>query len=344
VSSYGLIRGSLRAVSRRRRHDEVERWLAAGEGFGRWVAARMEPSASVAYAFTSAALEIFKAAKTHGMITVLDHATAPITQELDLVDAAWTRWPDWFPRPLRSPQEPRYAERQRAEWALADSIVCGSSFLARMIEKAGGPFARCVVVPLGGRFSQVASEVPPRAAADGLRLVFAGDDGVRKGLPDFIEACRLAGIRREDATVVGALTLSPEGRSRLERHASWPGRIDRAAMERLFAGSDVLVLPTVSDTFGLVVLEAMSRGCVPIVSANAGAADIVEDGVSGFVVPVHAPAVIAERLSELAGDRARLATMRARARERATDFDVRRYGERLAAVISEAPRSRLTSG
>ena len=60
--------------------------------------------------------------------------------------------------------------------------------------------------------------------------------------------------------------------------------------------SDVLVLPSLGEGFGLVVTEALACGLPVIVTPNVGASDLVHDGQEGFVVPVCSADAIAERL------------------------------------------------
>ncbi|MBI4822357.1 MAG: glycosyltransferase family 4 protein [Deltaproteobacteria bacterium] len=319
-------------ISNRRSVAQARTWIQRGVRFGEAVAAAGFFDANVSYAYTSAALEIFARARALGLATMLDHATAPMVPEMDLVESAARSWPDSFDMPPRPSAEHEYFERQRNEWSSADTIVCNSSFLRRMIVSAGGPADRCVIVPLGidARFLPR----PPRAPG-GLRVVFVGDDGLRKGLPDFVRACSLAGIRRSEARVAGAISMTSSGRARAEASVELLGRLGRRELARLLGWADVLVLPSVSDTFGMVVLEAMALGCVPITTPNAGAADVIVDGESGFIVPVHAPDRIAEILTRLATDTTHLEGASRAAQLRARDFDVSRYGERLAAAAAE---------
>jgi UDP-glucose:(heptosyl)LPS alpha-1,3-glucosyltransferase len=56
-------------------------------------------------------------------------------------------------------------------------------------------------------------------------------------------------------------------------------------VEAHYLASDVFVMPSRMDTFGLVVLEAMAAGLPVVISANVGAADLVTHGGSGFILP-----------------------------------------------------------
>jgi len=55
-------------------------------------------------------------------------------------------------------------------------------------------------------------------------------------------------------------------------------------IEHIYMASDILAIPSGFDTFGMVVLEAMSASLPVIVSDNVGAKDLVRDGINGFVV------------------------------------------------------------
>jgi glycosyltransferase involved in cell wall biosynthesis len=59
----------------------------------------------------------------------------------------------------------------------------------------------------------------------------------------------------------------------------------------------VFCLPSIVEGRALVVQEAMSRGLPVIVTANTGADDVVEDGHSGFVVPMRSPEAVAEKIA-----------------------------------------------
>jgi glycosyltransferase involved in cell wall biosynthesis len=68
------------------------------------------------------------------------------------------------------------------------------------------------------------------------------------------------------------------------------------------SASHALVHAADSETFGLVLIEAMSAQ-VPVVAArSSGAADVVVDGETGFLVPCRDPAALAQRVASLAAD------------------------------------------
>ena len=55
-------------------------------------------------------------------------------------------------------------------------------------------------------------------------------------------------------------------------------------IEQIYLASDIFAMPSGFDTFGMVVLEAMSASLPVIISSNVGAKDLIRDGINGFVV------------------------------------------------------------
>jgi glycosyltransferase involved in cell wall biosynthesis len=111
------------------------------------------------------------------------------------------------------------------------------------------------------------------------------------------------------------------------RRVRFLGAVDDARLADLYRRAVALVLPSVERTYygrtiavsellGLVALEAMASGTPVIASRLGGLPEVVEDGVTGFLVPPGDETALHERLRILLGDPARAARLGARARER----------------------------
>lgn len=110
---------------------------------------------------------------------------------------------------------------------------------------------------------------------------------------------------------------------------------------------DVFVLPSLSEGLPLSVLEAMAAGRPIVATKVGGVPEVVEDGVTGFLVPPAAPDALAERMLAVLGDPVRATTMGAagRARVQAT-FSLPEMANRYRALYQRvvARRSPLGSG
>jgi glycosyltransferase involved in cell wall biosynthesis len=124
-------------------------------------------------------------------------------------------------------------------------------------------------------------------------ILFVGRLVPEKGVFDLLEAYAKLG---SDLQSEVGLVFAGDGVSKkaLEQRANqicrgvvcFPGFAQREDLAGVYALADALVLPTHSDPWGLVVNEAMACGLPIIVSRVAGcAADLVEDGWNGYVVP-----------------------------------------------------------
>ncbi len=61
------------------------------------------------------------------------------------------------------------------------------------------------------------------------------------------------------------------------------GKVDHTTLAKLYASSDVFIFPSISETYGNVVVEAMASGCPCIIGRGGGSQSLVEDGVRGFL-------------------------------------------------------------
>jgi glycosyltransferase involved in cell wall biosynthesis len=71
----------------------------------------------------------------------------------------------------------------------------------------------------------------------------------------------------------------------------------RADVPEILKASDVLVLPSLREAFGQVLLEAMASGVITVATNNGGTVDIIQDGVTGYLVPPANSEAIAERIA-----------------------------------------------
>ena len=83
----------------------------------------------------------------------------------------------------------------------------------------------------------------------------------------------------------------------LDAHVHWLGRIEYGDLGAYFQRSDVFILPTLEDVWGMVVLEAMALGKPILCSKQAGASELVVDGKNGYLIdPQNAKAIAAAML------------------------------------------------
>jgi glycosyltransferase involved in cell wall biosynthesis len=91
-------------------------------------------------------------------------------------------------------------------------------------------------------------------------------------------------------------------RLKLENNVIFAGYLPREELLKAYSASDVFVLPSDFEGFGLAIAEAMASG-KPVVASHVGAVPfVVEDGRSGFLVPPQDPTALADRIIRLLRD------------------------------------------
>jgi glycosyltransferase involved in cell wall biosynthesis len=137
----------------------------------------------------------------------------------------------------------------------------------------------------GVRDSEAIERKPGR-----IEVIFAGQIIYRKGVDLLIEAMIPLFHHRPDVflTIIGSGEMVPDLSDRLTsaavgERASFEGVLSPENIPARIAKADVLVLPSRWDGWGVVVNEAFSVGVPVIVSDRCGAADLIQNGVNGFV-------------------------------------------------------------
>lgn len=181
----------------------------------------------------------------------------------------------------------------------------------------------------------------PRPAFSG-HVCFVGRLAAVKGVPLLLEAFAATRPRHPEArlTIVGD---GPE-RAALEAQAQtlgltgsvrFAGYLDETAVAALLETSDMLVLPSFAEGLPVVLMEALAS-LIPVIATQvAGVSELVQDGISGFIVPPGDVETLALRLDRLLSDPALCAAMGKAGRTRVeAEFDIRTEVAKLAGLFS----------
>jgi glycosyltransferase involved in cell wall biosynthesis len=324
--------GARSAIRRLRVEDVVEETshaVWAGSRFSELVASRGFHNAAGLYAYSGDALEQMREAKRQGMWTVVEQMIAPRTVVETILADEMGRFPEWAGPPGKNPHAAIFAARERAEWALADCIVCPSHFVRDHVVAEGVPAERCVVVPYGVDARDRSGNAP--RAPGPLRVLTIGEIGLRKGSPYVLQAAERLGTSVR-MRMAGSDRLPPLLRNRLARSIELRGIVPRAMIDEEYQWADVFLLPSLCEGSATVIYEALASGLPVITTYSAGS--VVRDGVEGLIVPERDPQAIVDAVQFLAKNEHARAAMSANARITAGLHTVDKYGARLLATLS----------
>ena len=231
----------------------------------------------------------------------------------------------------------------RWKYGRAHGIIAISEAVAGIMARGGIPRSRVEIVPSG---------VDPSRRVEPASGEVVGALGVPPGAPWVVQVGALvqhkdpvnfvravAAARRAVPELHGVMVGEGPLREAVERELR-EQRLDgvlhlagyRTDADALLAAATVAALSSEEEGLGTVLLDAMSFG-VPIAATRAGGIpEIVEDGISGLLAPVHDPEALGAAIARLAGDRDLAARLVAGGRRRVSEFSATRTMEKTVAV------------
>ncbi|MEP6692109.1 MAG: glycosyltransferase family 1 protein [Gemmatimonadaceae bacterium] len=165
-------------------------------------------------------------------------------------------------------------------------------------------------------------------------FLYVGRLAAEKGVDVILDAYRLATRLVPSGAIKLVIAGAGPSEEALRRSApadvAFLGYLDRqTALPQLFASADAFVFASLTETLGLVVLEAMASGLPVIATPAGGVADHLRDGVNGLAYPARNAEALAHAMVALALDRGRAAALGAAARQTAELLDWEREIDRL---------------
>ncbi len=180
----------------------------------------------------------------------------------------------------------RVYEIERAGMAAADRVIAVSNLTRNIvIEKYNIPAGRVVTVHNAVRFAEKENEVPERGVDDKI-ITFLGRITFQKGPDYFVEAA--AKVLKRVPNVRFVMAGSGDMMNHVIRRVARLGIADRFHftgflkgddVHKMFQLSDVYIMPSVSEPFGISPLEAMRANVPSIISKQSGVAEVLDYAV-----------------------------------------------------------------
>lgn len=240
-----------------------------------------------------------------------------------------SRFPGWEPDLPDYDTITQQVLGKRPLFHCTDYVLCPSEAVREdAVANFGFRREQTALVPYGvhDRWFAVCNR-PVRA-----RILFAGTAELRKGIHylGFATDKLFARNFRGEFRIAGNAPASVRSQKAC-RHLNFLGRTSREKIAEEFACADIVVLPSLAEGSAGVIYEALAAG-VPIVTTPE-AGSVVRDGIEGRIVPSRDPDALANAITEIVEDRPKRERMAYAARERAQEFTLERYSERLIAAL-----------
>ena len=289
-----------------------------------WVTQTKERISAV-HCYEDGAEQTFQAAKDRGIQCVYELPIAYWEKAHAILNEEAKRLPGWEPTLFSTRDSREKLERKTRELELAEIVICPGRFVLDSLPENIRASKKCVIASFGSPELPAAEHrAEPR---NKLRVLFAGAMTQRKGLADLFAAMKMQDRRDVELVVMGGPILPMDFyKEQYPDFIHEPPRSHTAVM-RLMQECDVLALPSLVEGRALVQQEGLACGLPLIVTANAGGEDLVDEGMTGFLVPIRSPEKLAEKIGWFTGHRESLPKMREAAKRKAAEYRWEAYAE-----------------
>jgi glycosyltransferase involved in cell wall biosynthesis len=302
------------------------------------VARRLESlvgKVDIIHTWPSGSVRTLKAAVRLGIPTVLERCNAHTRYAYEAVQAECERFGITLPPGSEGAYNEATLKVEEEEFDLADRLLCPSEFVVQTFLDKGFSADRLARHIYG--FDETVYRPSPewRLNRAGLRMLFVGFCAVRKGVHFALQAW-LNSNAHQDGIFMIAGEFLPAYAEKLAPMLSHPSvRVlgHRNDVAELMRNSDVLVLPSVEEGFGLVCTEAMGSGCVPLVSV--ACTDVCRHMENALVHRVGDVGALTEHITLLNEDRMLLQSLRSAGLSLRDRLTWKAAGEGLLAVYRE---------
>lgn len=238
----------------------------------------------ILFAYSYAALELLRFAKTRGWPTIMGQIDGGIREEEVVVNeqkqhtGLTSHW-------QRVPSE--YWRSWKEECSLADTIIVNSNWSQELLIDAGIDAAKLKVIPVAYQAEAAArtfKRIYPTefSGRRPLRVLFLGAFVLRKGAAAVLEAMSLLENEPIEFWIVGSVGLDIPSSLRESPKVKWIGAVSRESTADYYRDADVFLFPTISDGFGMTQVEA--RGWKLPVIATPFCASIIRQGRNGLII------------------------------------------------------------
>ncbi|WP_281799693.1 glycosyltransferase family 4 protein [Methylocystis echinoides] len=287
-------------------------WEIGSHRFDEIVARNYVPRSDVVQCFEFTALRSFEMAAKLGVGRVLHLPALDNTAFNEIQRKERELWPE-----LITPYDkyfetnfPRRQARRMEEIRLADVIICNSRLTARSHIEAGADPKKVFCVPLGCPVPIAGIGENSMRKSTKLKVLYAGPFSLRKGAHYLLDAWKKLNPGSSALLeVYGAVTLPNRILSTPAENLLFHGSVPRMQLYEAYEEADVLVFPSLSDGFGMVIAEALAHGCPVITTDQVGAVDMITSD-NGLIIPAGDTSAIVDALRWCLDNRTRLAEMR----------------------------------
>lgn len=272
------------------------------ENFDQHVAHQLKnhPKATHFWGFQGSCLQTLKKANELGKTTLCELATAHVTAAKKILGEESLLHPEWADSIDNLVFPSHYEKRLQEEPHVAKYAVAASEFTKQTLLSDGVAAHKIIKLPLGFDVDYIPyQERKDDITQRPLRLLYAGTVTQRKGIKYLLQALQQLNTKDIELHIVGGIQGSGKAFKQYQGVYQYHSPVSQLEMYKKYAEFDALVLPTIFEGFGLVIVEAMAAGLPVITTPHSMGPDLIENDKNGYLIPIRDVAALQQAIITL---------------------------------------------
>ena len=263
--------------------------------FDFWASRKIRPGDSV-FSSYGYANRCFHLARRFGGMTFLDAGNSHPENFWKILSEEHRRWGCRYPPVSPAHYQRSVAMMKEVDWVLAPSRFVENSFLIN-----GFSGKKIFRIPYATDLS-VFRPGPERHGNRPFTIINTGGLSLRKGTPYLLEALRSLREKIPNLRILLTRQISDNIKPILAKYndlpIDWSETLPPSLLAERLRSADLFILPSLEEGMARTALEAMACGLPVILTPSTGACDMVEEGLTGSIVPIREPRAIAVKTLE----------------------------------------------
>lgn len=270
-----------------------------------------------------------------GIPSVCELSIAHVTEAFRILNEENILQPEWADSIDNLNFSPQYQGRLELEPHLAKHVIAASKFTFNSLERSGVDYDKIKILPLGFDMTHIPYKArTPNYGQRPLKLLYAGTVTQRKGIKYLLEAMKHFTAQEVELHIIGGIQGSGKAFRKYKKYYTYHPPIAQHEIFKAYQDYDALVLPTLFEGFGLVIVEAMAAGLPVITTPHSIGPDVITHEKDGFIVPIRDSFAIQQAIGHLLQlSPEKYYNMREAAHKAAHHFTWDRYGENLTKML-----------
>lgn len=287
------------------------------------------------WGFQGSCLHSLKAARAGGKLAICELATGHAPAAKKILSEEKKLHPEWTDSFVNLEFPEAYYQRLCIEPHEADYVIGASHFTLSTLKEDGVPDHKLRVLPLGCETSRIPFQYKETKRDGPLKLLYAGRVTQSKGIKYLLEAMRFFNKADVELHMIGNIQGSGEALRNYQKVFTLHPALSQYELFRGYREFDALVLPSIFEGFGLVIIEALAAGLPVITTTHTMGPEVIREGKNGYIVPIRDTGAIAKAIEQmLSKNSEEISAMRQFAHESAQTFDWLAYKDRLKVLFN----------